>query len=313
MKIEVLQYFTVLAESRSISEAAQKLYIAQPSLTKSLQLFEKELGFSLFERSRDGITLTPEGKKILPQAKKMVEYYESWLELGHQNTLSRIDIFAGRSFADFLLPHILVEFSQKYPDLPVNYIISVMPGEHISRSIQKPTIALLSCNDQELQIYTKVQGNPPIILTRGESRCLLSSTNSLARKPFLEVQDIKEMFLVLPGTRMDASNIPSVGSDISTEILSTIRPDRRIFIGALSNVISQVAENPQTFALSFYPTLCRYERIRNGELTAVPFKGRIQETNLCLFYSKKALRQHPQMMELITAIRKSFKQFEEGL
>ena len=74
MKIEVLQYFTVLAESRSISEAAQKLYIAQPSLTKSLQMFEEELGFRLFERSRGGITLTPEGKKILPQAKKMVEY-----------------------------------------------------------------------------------------------------------------------------------------------------------------------------------------------------------------------------------------------
>ena len=168
MKIEVLQYFTVLAESRSISEAAQKLYIAQPSLTKSLQMFEEELGFRLFERSRGGITLTPEGKKILPQAKKMVEYYESWLELGHQNTLSLIDIFVGRSFADFLLPHILVEFSQKYPDLPVNYVISVKPGEHISRSIQKPSIALLSCNDQELQVYTKVQGNPPVILTRGE-------------------------------------------------------------------------------------------------------------------------------------------------
>ena len=173
MKIEVLQYFTVLAESRSISEAAQKLYIAQPSLTKSLQMFEEELGFRLFERSRGGITLTPEGKKILPQAKKMVEYYESWLELGHQNTLSLIDIFVGRSFADFLLPHILVEFSQKYPDLPVNYVISVhrtaflqrpgAPGLHKSSGkpagYSYPRRIPLSCKQHKRSFQETISGN----------------------------------------------------------------------------------------------------------------------------------------------------------
>ena len=47
LKIKVLEYFITLAESQSINEAAGKLYIAQPSLTKALQLFEAEIGTQL--------------------------------------------------------------------------------------------------------------------------------------------------------------------------------------------------------------------------------------------------------------------------
>lgn len=54
MKLKALEYFVVLAESQSINEAAQKLYLSQPSLTKSLQLFEKEIGVQLFYRGRVG-------------------------------------------------------------------------------------------------------------------------------------------------------------------------------------------------------------------------------------------------------------------
>lgn len=46
MKMKMLEYFITLAEAKSINEAAQKLYITQPSLTKALQLFEKEIGVS---------------------------------------------------------------------------------------------------------------------------------------------------------------------------------------------------------------------------------------------------------------------------
>lgn len=64
LKIKALEYFITLAESQSINEAAQKLYIAQPSLTKALQLFEKEIGVQLFHRTKSGIQLTEAGKKI---------------------------------------------------------------------------------------------------------------------------------------------------------------------------------------------------------------------------------------------------------
>ena len=81
MKLKTLEYFVVLADSRSINEAAQRLYVAQPSLTKALQQMEQELGGQLFFRNKAGITLTEMGQRILPQARQMVEWYNGWLSL----------------------------------------------------------------------------------------------------------------------------------------------------------------------------------------------------------------------------------------
>ena len=47
-----LQYVITIAEEKSITKAAQKLYISQPSLSLSIQALEKETGIPLFERNR---------------------------------------------------------------------------------------------------------------------------------------------------------------------------------------------------------------------------------------------------------------------
>lgn len=110
MKIKTLEYFIALAESRSINEAAQKLYIAQPSLTKALQLFEDEIGVQLFLRKKSGIQLTGAGEKILPEAKQIVAYYNGWLDLSRQRALQVVNIYIQFSFPNFLLPDVLLEF-----------------------------------------------------------------------------------------------------------------------------------------------------------------------------------------------------------
>ena len=85
MKIKTLEYFITVAESRSINEAAKKLYIAQPGLTKALQGLEDEIGCTLLYRDGTGIRLTAEGEKILPEARQIVAYYNSWLALSQQS------------------------------------------------------------------------------------------------------------------------------------------------------------------------------------------------------------------------------------
>ena len=52
-----LQYVITIAEEKSITKAAQKLYISQPSLSLSIQALEKETGIPLFERNRGEMTL----------------------------------------------------------------------------------------------------------------------------------------------------------------------------------------------------------------------------------------------------------------
>ena len=127
VKLQMLKYFVTLAESCSISEAAQKLYVAQPSLSKSLQLLERELGFSLFSRTKTGIVLTEEGKQILPEAKQVLAYYEGWKQIGRIPSLRRVDIYTHYSFPDFILPNAIFQVRKQHPELAINYSVSMTP------------------------------------------------------------------------------------------------------------------------------------------------------------------------------------------
>ncbi len=65
-----LENFLVTSESKTLSEASEKLNMSQPSLSLGIQKIEAELGYALFIRSREGVKLTPQGKKLLPEAQE---------------------------------------------------------------------------------------------------------------------------------------------------------------------------------------------------------------------------------------------------
>ncbi|WP_416144085.1 LysR family transcriptional regulator [Planococcus koreensis] len=73
MEIRLLKYFIALANHESVSAAAQFLHVSQPSLSRQLSDFEKELGAVLFIRGNRKITLTEEGAFLLKKAKEIVE------------------------------------------------------------------------------------------------------------------------------------------------------------------------------------------------------------------------------------------------
>ena len=73
MQFRQLSYFVAVAENGSFSRAAESLYIAQSSLSQSVQNLEKELGFSLFKRSYSGVSLTEMGKTVYADAKKLLD------------------------------------------------------------------------------------------------------------------------------------------------------------------------------------------------------------------------------------------------
>ncbi len=68
-----LENFITVAKSRTLSEASEKLEMAQPSLSLGIKKMETELGISLFTRGRSGIKLTPQGKTILPEAEMALQ------------------------------------------------------------------------------------------------------------------------------------------------------------------------------------------------------------------------------------------------
>lgn len=73
MTIQTLRYIVSVAEIGSITEAAKRLHISQPSLSAALKEAEKEVGFQIFTRSRSGIALTKEGVEFLGYARQVIQ------------------------------------------------------------------------------------------------------------------------------------------------------------------------------------------------------------------------------------------------
>lgn len=73
MTLVQLRYLIQVAECGSISAAAAKLFIAQPSLSKAIAELESEMGITIFARSSRGVTLTEDGTRFLAYARQVVE------------------------------------------------------------------------------------------------------------------------------------------------------------------------------------------------------------------------------------------------
>ena len=75
MTLQQLKYVVMVAEKGTITEAAKKLFISQPSLSASIKELEAEVGVELFKRTNRGISVTPEGEEFIGYARQVVEQY----------------------------------------------------------------------------------------------------------------------------------------------------------------------------------------------------------------------------------------------
>ena len=72
MEIHQLEQFKAIAESRTMREAADKLFISQPALSQNLKKLEAELGCTLFDRAHNQLAITPYGEILLAHAHRIL-------------------------------------------------------------------------------------------------------------------------------------------------------------------------------------------------------------------------------------------------
>jgi len=113
-----LLYVKTIAEERSISQAAKKLFIAQPSLSQSLQRIEEQLGTQLFNRTTGKLTLTYAGERYYQVACQILKIYEDFeTEISNINGLKTGHIHIGitNHLGTIILPKVLPEFHKDCP------------------------------------------------------------------------------------------------------------------------------------------------------------------------------------------------------
>lgn len=122
MEMKELEYVLAIAEAGSISKAAEKLYMAQSSLSQFLTRYEAELDVKLFMRTSAGARLTPSGEIFAANARLMLRQYRQMKgELSDiKNLISgRIEFGISSVWAPHLIPRVLPKFRQQYPGIDV--------------------------------------------------------------------------------------------------------------------------------------------------------------------------------------------------
>jgi DNA-binding transcriptional LysR family regulator len=122
MDFRQLQYMMMVAEEKSFSKAANKLYIAQPSLSQYIQKLEQQLGVQLFDRSTNPLRLTYAGELYVETAKKILDLKD---QLSHQMEdiadlkKGRLTIGASAFRTTYIMPKILPFFHESFPGIEV--------------------------------------------------------------------------------------------------------------------------------------------------------------------------------------------------
>lgn len=117
MELHHLRYFEAVARLGHVTQAARELHIAQPSLSKQIQVLEAELGVALFDRIGRRIELTDAGRLLLPYARRILRDALDAQEALRQRadlTRGRISIGTPPTVGTHLLPRLLADFNARY-------------------------------------------------------------------------------------------------------------------------------------------------------------------------------------------------------
>lgn len=115
MNQEELMAFLMIVNCKSISLAAEKLYISQPALSNRLRSLEEKLGYSLFTRKKGGhnLLLTEEGKSFIPIARKSQQLWLKAQNIPDQINQNVLRISATTSISHYILPNVVQAFLKK--------------------------------------------------------------------------------------------------------------------------------------------------------------------------------------------------------
>ena len=115
MNIQQLRYVVAIANSGTFREAAEKMYVSQPSLSISVRDLEKELGFKIFRRTSSGTFLTRRGMEFYEKAQDVVKGFDVFQNQYASPEEEKKEFSISSQHYDFL-PPLMTEFSIRYPE-----------------------------------------------------------------------------------------------------------------------------------------------------------------------------------------------------
>src|SRR6266516_4956564 len=120
LDLRLVEYFVAVAEELHFGRAAQRLHIAQPSLSQQIRRLEAQLGVTLLERNSRNVELTIAGDALLREGRRTRSQAQNAIRSARGAGSARLTVGFYGSAANALLPEVLREFGRAHPDSNVS-------------------------------------------------------------------------------------------------------------------------------------------------------------------------------------------------
>ncbi|MGI8753472.1 MAG: LysR family transcriptional regulator [Acidimicrobiales bacterium] len=193
MQLHQLRYVVSVAEEGGFTRAADKLRVAQPSVSAAVRSLERELGIELFHRSGGGVSPTPAGDALLPWARQALADCEAGraavtdlMELRR----GRLSLGATPTLTTVVLAPVLAEFHRRYPGLDVS--LSEDGSRRLVTALERGELdlAVVILPIDHSWVRTEALADEELVLA-------VSSDHPLAGQASVGVADLEDLPLVM--------------------------------------------------------------------------------------------------------------------
>ena len=141
MNLQQLEYILAVDKHRHFAKAAQNSFVTQPTLSMMIQKLEDELGIKIFDRKKQPVQPTEEGKEIIERARQIIADVSRLREYSQerkQEVSGEVRVAIIPTLAPYLLPLFLQSLMEKHPALKVK--IRELVTEDIINTLKKGEI-----------------------------------------------------------------------------------------------------------------------------------------------------------------------------
>ena len=228
MTLKQLRYIVTVAETGNITEAAGKLFIAQPSLTASIQELEKEFGIRIFERGKKGISLTKEGEEFLGYARQVLDQ-TNLIEERYTGTSAGKNKFSVSSQHYSFAVEAFVELLKEYGGDKYEFHMRETQTYEIIEDVarMKSEVGILYLNSFNETVIRKTLRDNNLVfetLFTAKPHVFIGKSSPLSKKKKLTPEDLR------PYPRLSYEQGSHNSFYFSEEILSTLDCDKEIVV-----------------------------------------------------------------------------------
>jgi DNA-binding transcriptional LysR family regulator len=288
-----MKYFAEVCKERSVTKAAEKLHISQPSVTVAMQELEAETGLNLFVRQGKRIEVTPEGEFLLAKVSAILHSVEQLNndigELVH--TKNHIKLALPLQVGSILIPMIFEEFIPRNPEIRLEIV--EQGGMDSLRMVEKEEL------DLAITIYEADFCSGLNYTRLFDSECCFctSREHRLADRRSVEVADLMgEKFVMLQGGFFINRMVQQAFADAGCRLAVVLRSAQ------LHTVKNLVGKN---LAATF---LMREAVSDDSRIVAIPFADPLQIR--AGIVTKQQRQIYSDVRKLIEFVREKFRQVE---